>query len=312
MSKTGFVYHSDFVKHDTGAGHPERPDRLIHLIKKIKESDISEKLIKLDFEPATRDSVQMVHPENYIDKVQNSCKEGLHYLDSDTIVCQNSYQVALLAVGGIIEACKKVCSGELTNAFCAVRPPGHHAEPLRSMGFCLFSNVAIAARWLQANTEAERVCIIDWDVHHGNGTQAVFWEDPSVLYISMHQHPLYPGTGLAEETGEGEGEGFTLNNPLPAGSNDDDYRRVFEGKVVPAVRKFQPDFLLISAGFDAHTSDPLASMNVTEVGFKMMTECVKNLASDLCENRLVSVLEGGYNLESLSASVYEHIESLLK
>ncbi len=312
MTKTGFVYHPDFLKHNTGVGHPECPERLIHVIKKIRDSELGDLLINLDFEPATRDIIKLVHPENYIDKVQHSCKEGLHYLDSDTVVCLESYKIALLAVGGIIEACKNVSSGKLTNAFCAVRPPGHHAEPLRSMGFCLFSNIAIAARWLQKNTDVERVCIIDWDVHHGNGSQAAFREDPSVLYISVHQHPLYPGTGLGGEIGEGEGEGFTLNIPLPAGSNDMDYQRVFDEYIVPAVRKFKPDFLLVSAGFDAHASDPLASMNVTESGFKMMTEYVKVLASDLCDNRLVSVLEGGYNLEVLSSSVHDHIQSLIK
>ncbi len=312
MARTGFLYHSDFLKHDTGTGHPERPERLIHLTKMVEESDLHENLIQLNFEPATRDVIKMVHPEEYIDKIQYSCKEGLHYLDSDTIVCGESYQVALLATGGIVEACKQVSSAELTNAFCAVRPPGHHAEPLRPMGFCLFSNVAIATKWLQSNTDVERVCIVDWDVHHGNGTQAAFWDDPSVLYVSTHQHPLYPGTGLEEEIGSGTGAGFTLNIPLQAGSNDDDYLQVFENRIVPAVKEFQPDFILISAGFDAHISDPLASMNVTESGFKMMTECVKGLASDLCENRLVSVLEGGYNLGALSSSVCEHIKSLLK
>ncbi|RMF68158.1 MAG: histone deacetylase [Calditrichaeota bacterium] len=307
MKKTGFVFHDDFLKHRTGEGHPERPARLDHLMERLERDSLSSELVRIAPIPADLTWIQAVHPENYIESIQKTCKSGLHYLDSDTVVCEDSYQVALLAAGGVCRACEAVQKGEVVNAFCAIRPPGHHAETGRAMGFCLFNNVAIAARYLQHHFGVRKLCIIDWDVHHGNGTQAIFYSDPSVFYVSIHQFPLYPGTGTAEETGEGEGKGTTLNLPSPAGSDDAYYRKLFEKKIVPAVMDFAPDFVLISAGFDAHRDDPLANMMVTERGFAEMTELTKQVAEECCEGRLVSVLEGGYNLEALATSAVEHV-----
>ncbi len=221
-----------------------------------------------------------------------------------------SYRAALQAVGGTLAAIDAVMDGRVANAFCAVRPPGHHAEPSRAMGFCLFNNVAVGARYAQQRYGLGRVLILDWDVHHGNGTQAAFYEDPTVLYVSLHQYPWYPGTGSAEEVGTGPGEGYTLNLPMAAGRGNDEYRTAFELRIQPAVREFSPDFVLISAGFDAHRDDPLAMMNVTEAGYRAMTESVKDWASTTAQGRIVSCLEGGYNLTALADSVEAHVRCL--
>jgi acetoin utilization deacetylase AcuC-like enzyme len=254
--------------------------------------------------------IQGVHPIGYIESIQSACKPDLHFLDCDTVVSQHSYQTALLAVGGTLAACDAVIKGQVRNAFCAVRPPGHHAESTRAMGFCLFNNVAVAARYLQAQHSLSKICIIDWDVHHGNGTQNAFYRDPSVFYISIHQYPLFPGTGKKGETGEADGEGTTLNFLCPAGYGDKEYLRIFETEIAPAVERFGPDFILISAGFDAHRDDPLANMKVTEEGFAGMTEVATTLAAKCCNGRLVSLLEGGYNLEALARSVETHLRKL--
>ncbi|MFQ5769226.1 MAG: histone deacetylase [bacterium] len=310
MSRTGILHHDDFLKHKTGSGHPERPDRLENLIDYLKKSEIYTDLIHIVAQPGKLSWIEQIHPQSYIEHINNACQPGLHYLDPDTVVCGDSFQVALLAVGGAIESCKAVMQREIDNAFCAVRPPGHHAEPIKAMGFCLFNNVAIAAKYLQNHYPIQKVCIIDWDVHHGNGTQKAFYEDASVFYISIHQYPFYPGTGRAEEKGRGEGEGTTLNFPSPPGTGDQEYLGIFERHIIPAVRNFNPDFLLISAGFDAHRLDPLANMAVTEYGFGRMTELVKSLAEECCQGRLVSFLEGGYSLEALARSVETHLQKM--
>jgi len=312
LSKVGFYFHDDYLKHKTGPGHPERPERLQHLTRHLEETDIFAELTHLSPKICDINRIKQVHPENYVENIQNACKNGSHYLDSDTVICADSYEIALLAAGASVDACDAVMGGKVESAFCSIRPPGHHAEPARAMGFCLFNNVAIAAKYLQTHHSIKKICIIDWDVHHGNGTQNAFYDDPTVFYISIHQHPLYPGTGLAEEKGQGNGEGATLNFPSPAGFNDKEYLQIFENDIAPAVRKFSPEFMLISAGFDAHLNDPLANMNVTEEGFASMTKVVRDLSKEFCNGRMISILEGGYDLQALSQSVEHHLRVLLK
>jgi acetoin utilization deacetylase AcuC-like enzyme len=241
---------------------------------------------------------------------QAAPEQGYVYLDADTPMAPGSYRAALQAVGGTLAAIDAVMDGRVANAFCAVRPPGHHAEPSRAMGFCLFNNVAVGARYVQQRYGLARVLIVDWDVHHGNGTQAAFYNDPTVLYVSLHQYPWYPGTGSVEEVGTGPGEGYTLNLPMPAGGGDDEYLTAFDLRIRPVVRDFAPDFVLISAGFDAHRDDPLAMMAVTEVGYRTMTAFVKAWAADTARGRVVSCLEGGYNLSALADSVEIHVRTL--
>ena len=240
------------------------------------------------------------------------CSQQVRFAGSpDTPICEASYAVATEAAGGVLAAIDAVMAGEVRNAFCAVRPPGHHATTDKAMGFCLLNNVAIAARYIQKQKKLPKVLIVDWDVHHGNGTQDIFYEDPRVFYFSVHRYPFYPGTGGADQQGAGEGQGLTLNVPLPAGSGDRDFEQAFTEKLVPAARQFRPDFVLISAGFDAHQNDPLGGMRVTAEGYGKLTRIVKQIAEENCHGRLVSVLEGGYNLDGLAASVEMHLRYLL-
>jgi acetoin utilization deacetylase AcuC-like enzyme len=264
----------------------------------------------LDPRPAELSWLEEVHTKDHIDRVRRAARNAPTSLDPDTAVSRESFDVALLAAGALLTACDEIMEGRAERAFCAVRPPGHHAEADRAMGFCLFNNVAVAARYLQKRHGVDRVFIIDWDVHHGNGTQHIFYDDPTVFYFSVHQYPFYPGTGSAEERGEGEGLGTTLNVPLSAGQDDGVYRRVFEEQLVPALRRFRPGFVLISAGFDAHKDDPLGGMQVTEQGFATLTTLVCEAAEDVAGGRIVSVLEGGYNLEALARSAEAHLRAL--
>ena len=256
-------------------------------------------------EPADLDAILTVHAPHVVDLVQRAARQGGAWLDPDTYVSADSYEVALLAAGGACRAVDAVMTGEAPRAFAFVRPPGHHAEPDRSMGFCLFNNIAIAAEHALNAHGLERVAIVDWDVHHGNGTQAAFWRRPDVLFISLHQYPFYPGSGSASERGAGAGEGYTLNIPLPAGSNDEVYLTRFTDTVVPALHAFAPQLILVSAGFDAHADDPLAMMRVTTDAFADWARLLKDAATDLCDGRLVLVLEGGYNLRALGESVVD-------
>jgi acetoin utilization deacetylase AcuC-like enzyme len=308
---TGFVYDGVYLKHDTGAGHPERPERLTAIVEQLKQKGLLAKLVELKPAAAPVEWLTKVHTPAYVERVGRSCRAGAGYLDSaDTPVSTNSYDVALLAAGGVLCAVDAVMEGRVENAFCAVRPPGHHALKERAMGFCLFNNVAIAARYIQHKHKLARVLIVDWDVHHGNGTQACFYDDPTVFYFSTHQSPFYPGTGSAEERGEGSGRGFTLNVPLPAGSEDAQYKQAFEEKLKPAAAAFKPDFVLVSAGFDAAKGDLLGGMKLTPAGYAQLTRIVKEIARQHCQGRLVSVLEGGYHLEALAASVEAHVRTL--
>lgn len=307
---TGFIYHPDYLLHNASISHPERPDRLRAIVARLQESGLWGKLHHIQPEPAERQWIELAHSAEHINMVEDAAESAPAYLDPDTHVSRESFDVALLAVGGGLAACDAAMEGRCRNAFAAVRPPGHHAETSAAMGFCLFNNVAIAARYLQQFHGLERVAILDWDVHHGNGTQHILEADPSILYISIHQHPLYPGTGLREEQGVGSGIGATLNIPLPGGCGDSEYAVAFN-EIEEVVSQFQPEFLLISAGFDAHHRDPLASMRLTADGFRQMTKRALHLANQHCSNRLVMLLEGGYDLIGLSASVEACLEEMM-
>ena len=312
-ARTGFVYDAVYLKHDTGASHPERPERLTAIVERLEQKGLLKDLVRLKPAPASLEWITTVHTPEYVERVRKSCQAGTGYVDSpDAPASRGSYEAALNAVGGVQAAIDAVMEGRVRNAFCAVRPPGHHALKDKAMGFCLFNNVAIAARYIQKKHKLGKVLIVDWDVHHGNGTQAMFYDDPTVFYFSVHQSPFYPGTGSAEEKGTGKGLGFTRNVPLAAGSSDADYRKAFLEKLRPAAAAFKPDFVLVSAGFDAAKDDLLGQMKVTPEGFAELTRIVKRLAEQCCQGRLVTVLEGGYNLESLATSVEAHVRVLMQ
>ncbi len=309
--KTGFVYHPDFLKHDTGHGHPERPDRLKACIQSLQASHFWSDLVQVKPIIATIDQICDAHTKSYVARVKRHSAESVP-LASDTPVSTDSYNAALCSAGSVLAAADAVMTGKVKNAFALVRPPGHHATSDRGMGFCLFNNVAVAAKFLQREHNVGKVAIVDWDVHHGNGTQDIFYSDESVFFFSIHQFPLYPGSGLASEIGAGKGIGATLNAPMRAESEANDYIEVFKSLLIPALNNFAPDFIIISAGFDAHRLDLLASMNLTAVGFADLTDIMAKIAAQCCEGRLVSALEGGYSLEGLSESVVAHIQRLFE
>ncbi|MHC1583213.1 MAG: histone deacetylase family protein [Methanosarcinales archaeon] len=299
-NRTGIVYHPDYQLHRT-VGHPERAERLVAIMERLGSL---EGLVSVSPRRATESELEYVHTPSHIERVRDHCRKGLP-LDMDTPVCSDSYEVALLAVGGVITGVDALMSGDLRNVFGVVRPPGHHATPDRAMGFCLFNNVAIAARHAQKKQGLSRVLIVDWDVHHGNGTQDAFYSDPSVLYFSTHQYPHYPGTGQVSEVGSGDGRGYTVNVPLPAGCTDADYSEVFEEVLCPIAEEFKPEIILVSSGGDPAERDPLASMNLTADGFGVLADIIVDLSEKLCEGRVVASLEGGYDLNALADSVYE-------
>jgi len=312
MAKTGFVYHPDYLKHDMGMSHPESPERLRAIVRKLEQDGVLPKLVRVDPAPAADEWIMQVHDPVYVAALKKQApSSGRISLDADTSMSPGSLPAAYLAAGGLLAVADAIMAGHVDNAFCAVRPPGHHAERNRGMGFCLFNNVAIDARYFQRKRHLARVLIVDWDVHHGNGTQHAFDEDPSILFFSTHQYPHYPGTGSAEQPGRGQGEGMTINVPMTAGAGDDEYRTVFSKVLVPAADKFKPDVVIISAGFDAHQDDPLASMGLTEAGYADLTSIVAGIARQYSQGRILSSLEGGYNLQALSASVEQHILGLL-
>jgi acetoin utilization deacetylase AcuC-like enzyme len=313
MARTGFVYHPDCLKHDMGAGHPESPERLRAIVARLEQGGVMSRLIRIEAIPAADEWIMQVHKPSYVASLkQHAPASGRVMLDADTSMSPGSLPAAYLAAGGALAAADAIVAGRVDNAFCAVRPPGHHAERDRAMGFCLFNNVAIAARYFQRRYGLARVLIVDWDVHHGNGTQHSFDDDPSVLFFSTHQYPHYPGTGRATETGRGAGEGTTINVPMEAGEGDEDYLTVFRKVLVPAADAFKPDVVLISAGFDAHRDDPLAGMGLTEDGYAELTRIVAGIAHRHSHGRVLSLLEGGYNLQALSASVERHVRGLLE
>ncbi len=318
--KTGYFSHPLYLKHDTGIRHPESPQRLSILDQEIigrKDSDailaLQEKLEIITPSPFKNlyDWISEIHLSNYTNRLKEKVpRAGQVYLDPDTPISPESLAAAEMAVSAVLCAIDAVMNQSIQNAFCAIRPPGHHAEPDHAMGFCLFNNVAVGTRYIQKQYGLEKIFIIDWDVHHGNGTQHIFYDDPSVFYFSTHQFPCYPGTGATEEQGSEMGLGYTLNVPLSAGAGDAALLSIFNKELSEALSQFQPDFILISAGFDAHRDDPLASLEVSTEGFESMTEIVCSLAETHCEGRIVSCLEGGYNLEALVQSVEKHLRVL--
>ena len=313
MGRTGFVYHPAFLEHDMGPGHPESPERLRAIVNRLQSTGTLDRLQKIEPVSAADEWITQIHTRAYVQALKaRAPASGRVSLDADTSLSPGSLAAAYLAAGGALAGADAIMSRRVDHVFCAVRPPGHHAERDRAMGFCLFNNVAIAARYLQRHHRIQRVLIVDWDVHHGNGTQHSFYDDASVLFFSTHQYPYYPGTGRATERGVGEAEGTTINLPLSAGEGDREYRELFHRVLVPAADTFKPDFVIISAGFDAHQDDPLASMGLTENGYAELTAIVAGIAAKHCQNRILSCLEGGYNLTALAASVESHLLTLLK
>ena len=301
-----------FAQHDPGWNHPECPERYSAVARALRERGLQELMLCLTARPALEEDLLRCHSAEYINQVRQEIHGGMTQLSTgDTAVSYRSLEVAEYAAGSVLRAVDAVCGGESRNAFCLVRPPGHHATRDRGMGFCIYNNVAIGARYAQERYGLERVLIIDWDVHHGNGTQDIFYEDPGVFYFSAHESPLYPFTGWSHETGAGEGEGQTLNIALPAGAGGAEMMAAIEDELLPAMERFQPEMIFISAGFDAHEDDPIGHLCLSNEDFRRMTAQVMALAAKCAENRLVSVLEGGYNIRGLTEAVCVHVHELM-
>jgi len=306
---TLLIQHPACLGHATPLGHPERADR-IRVIDRILEAERFQVLEREAAARGTREMVELGHPGNYFDEISASVpNDGLTRLDDDTTMSPGSLEAALRAVGGACQAVDEVFAKKVKNAFCIVRPPGHHAESKRAMGFCLFNNAAIAAKWARLKHGAERVVVMDFDVHHGNGTQDIFWNDPNLMYASTHQMPFYPGTGEVGETGIADN---IVNAPLWAGAGGADFREAMDIAVLPRIEAFRPDMVIISAGFDAHTRDPMSQVNLVETDFAWATSRLMDIADRCCNSRVVSVLEGGYDLEGLARSVAAHVMTLMK
>ena len=315
MKNVAYVYHPDYLLHIPPFEHPESPDRLIAINQHLESVGLLGTLVPVNPDYPDNGEILRVHDPDYLRKLELACRRGDLTLDSgDTYLNKNSYSIALLSAAGAIAGAEAVATGKADRAFCAVRPPGHHADRSEGMGFCLLNNAAITARYLQARHGVSKVMIIDWDVHHGNGTQSIFYEDPSVFFFSIHENPafLYPGTGRRWETGKGAGVGTTLNAPMAPGAGDDDYRLAFEQLVAPAAERFRPEVFILSAGFDAHRDDPLADIQLTEEGFRFLSRFTIELANRFCGGKIVSLLEGGYERESLTRCTEIHIRELQK
>ncbi|MFP4500640.1 MAG: histone deacetylase [Candidatus Hydrogenedentota bacterium] len=301
MARVGLIHREESFEHDTGFGHPESPQRIRAILQTFEMAQLEPQLLTVT--PAGREDLLRVHSENHVDTIERVCLHGSPYPDPDTVMGVGSWQAGLLAAGGAIAGCKAVIAGEVDRAFWMMRPPGHHAERDWAMGFCLFNNVAVAARWLRAEAGIERVAILDWDVHHGNGTQQAFYEDDSVYYVSIHQHPHYPGTGFPEERGKND---TNLNIQMPPGVAPQEWMNAIDNFILPEFERFDPQFLLISAGFDAHRQDPLGHQLLEAEHFRDMTLKMLPVAG----GRIVSLLEGGYNLEALGISALAHFLAL--
>ncbi|NPA42308.1 MAG: histone deacetylase [Aquificae bacterium] len=306
--KTGFIYDNLYLKHDY-PDHPERKERLISIMEHLEKEGLLRDTVRIQPRRATAEEVALNHDPAYIQEVHDFCKSGGGFLDPDTYANEYSYDVAMTAAGGVLEGIDKLLEGEVETVFCAVRPPGHHAEYARAMGFCLFNNVAVGARYLRRKG-VSKVFIIDFDAHHGNGTQRSFYQDDTVFYFSSHQYPFYPGTGGAGETGAGKGEGYTLNVPMPAGAGDEDYKPVYESLLPKVMEEFSPNFVLVSAGYDLHSDDPLTYLNVSNEGVRMIVRSILRTSKKLGVPSLFA-LEGGYNLRALGECVAITVEEML-
>jgi acetoin utilization deacetylase AcuC-like enzyme len=308
---TGIVADPDCLEHDTGAGHPESPARFEAVLNGLRAADVLDRLDLLEQRKATQGELQLCHGSEYLRLAERDIRGGASELSTgDTQVCEQSWDVAVRAAGGVLNAVDGVMAGRIQNAFCVVRPPGHHASAQRGMGFCILNNVSIAARYAQRKHAVKKVMIVDWDVHHGNGTQDIFYDDGSVFFFSTHQSPWYPGTGARSERGAGAGIGTTLNCPLPAGSGRSEIFDAFENQLLPAAEKFRPELVLISAGFDSRWGDPLGGFKLTDDDFGGLTTLVLGIAQRYASGRVVSVLEGGYNLAGLATAASAHVRAL--
>ncbi|MBN1932799.1 MAG: histone deacetylase [Desulfobacterales bacterium] len=314
MKRTGFLWDKRYLLHDTGPYHPESPKRLQAIYQGIEAGNLLPHLRLIQASRADLNWIQQVHSKKYIQRFEEACRSGQTIFDSlDNPIGPVTFEIALLAVGGILDTTRLVMEGQIDNAFCAVRPPGHHAEKNRAMGFCYFNNVAIAARYIQNQWDVHKVGIVDFDVHHGNGTQHIFEEDPSVFYYSIHQHPsfAYPGTGREFEKGIGAGYGFTLNSPVLPGQGDADYHRLMERDLFPAFKTFKPEVILVSVGFDGHVDDDMSDIQLSTSGFSWIQSKIVEMAESYSKGRLISILEGGYSLERLPDLAKNHVEILL-
>ncbi|MGV8075008.1 MAG: histone deacetylase [Syntrophobacteraceae bacterium] len=315
MRRTGLLYDERFLLHCTGFYHPETSDRLLAIYRGIEESGLLQYLTRIKASPAKLEWVEAVHSPKLIKRLAEACGRGkmCEFDHPDNRICKETYDTALLAVGGVVEAARLVAAGELDNAFCAVRPPGHHAEFDKALGFCFFNNIAIAARYLQNTWAIKRIGIVDFDVHHGNGTQHIFDQDPSVFYYSIHEHPsyAYPGTGHESERGCGLGSGFTLNSPMMPGMGDEAYAEAVRKVLMPAFDWFKPEIILLSTGFDAHKEDIISHMSVTTEGFSRIMEQIVEMGEKHAQGRIVSILEGGYCLNRLPELTVNHLKILL-
>jgi acetoin utilization deacetylase AcuC-like enzyme len=307
---TGYVFDDIFTKHDL-PGHPESAHRLFAVMDYLGKNDLLARLSHIPSRPATREELMRCHHPRHIERVEEISRRGGGMLDADTYTNPFSYEAAVRAAGGLVDLTAAVLNGDLDNGFALVRPPGHHATPIRAMGFCLFSTVAIAARAARFEQGLERVAIVDFDVHHGNGTQDVLIEDPTALFISSHEYPYYPGTGAIDEIGQGQARGTTVNIPLSMGVGDEGYKRLYSELVFPILRRFQPELMLVSAGFDAHWDDPLANIGLSLTGYHWLCQSLINLAAELCQGRIVFTMEGGYNLDVLALGVGNVFRALL-
>jgi acetoin utilization deacetylase AcuC-like enzyme len=314
MKKTGFLYDVRYLLHDTGPYHPESPERLTAIYKGIEAGGLLPKLLQIQADRARRRWIETVHDKAYIERFNDTCMTGRKVFDHpDNQMCGESYETALLAVGGILKTLDLLMDRKIDNAFCAVRPPGHHAEKDKALGFCYFNNVAIAARYLQIQWNIERVGIVDFDVHHGNGTQHIFEEDPSVFYYSIHQHPsfAYPGTGREFEYGAGAGHGYTRNDPVLPGQGDAEYTQLIQENLLKDFERFHPEFILISAGFDGHAEDDMSDINLSTEWYSWIMKTIMEMTDTYSQGRVVSILEGGYCLERLPELARNHVEILI-
>ncbi len=310
MDRTLLIKDPRYINHITRAGHPESPQRLEAVYGMLEQSDMRDMFRVLEPRPASKEEIILNHEPGYVETIADTAGKGCTFLDPDTNTSEGSWEAAILAAGGVLIGIDSILNGEADNAFALVRPPGHHAEAGRAMGFCLFNNVAIGAHYLMTACDIKKILIVDWDIHHGNGTQNSFYNSSDVLYFSSHQYPYYPGSGAFEETGAGAGRGYTINVPLSGGQGDKDYLYLYRHILNPVAEQFRPEFILVSAGYDIYQSDPLGTMNVTPEGFGCLAFYLKDLAQRLCGGRILLTLEGGYHIQGITESIQHTVRAL--